>query len=73
MRFEGRTSNLHNFNPLKGKGVNWLHFAMQANLHFYFLAFGHSGAQPVDTFAPSRVNVSILPFTVQVLEAVVGD
>ena len=33
-------------NPLNGRGVNWLHFVIQSNLHFKFLTFWHFGAQP---------------------------
>ena len=42
-------------NPLKGRAVNWLYtLPSRSNLHFLFLTFGHSGAQP---WAPECPNV----------------
>ena len=39
------TSLDRNFNPLKGRYINWLHVAIQVYLYFQFLAFAHSGAR----------------------------
>jgi len=45
---------LAKFDPFTANPVKALHFATGLTHHFYFLTFGHSGAQD---WAPGRPNV----------------